>query len=223
MLRHRIQPKLGSAAGLVTSRCPVDRPDAGAQRLENRIETLHRSGWSADHHAVAAFQPPHAAAGADVDVVDFFRREVLAAPDVVDVIRIAAVDDRIAGFHQRHELRDHLVDRRRRHHQPHGARLRELTDKVGKRRCADSLVRRQILHGLREHVEDDAIMTALDEAAHHVRAHAAQSDHSELHDVVPMLDNWRRRPADMPESLMSDVMDAVQAAAAFSKISTNSR
>jgi len=31
------------------------------------------------------------------------------------------------------------------------------------------------------------------------------------------------RPADMPESLMSDVMDAVQAAAAFSKISTNSR
>ena len=33
------------------------------------------------------------------------------------------------------------------------------------------------------HVEDDAIVTALDEPSHHVRAHPAQTDHPELHDL----------------------------------------
>ena len=181
--------QLGGAADLLApgGRRDIARPRS--QRLEDGIEPPDGRVGSADHHAVAAFQPPHAAAGTDVDVIDLFRRELLAPPDVVDVIRIAAVDDGVAGFHQRHELGEHLVDRRRRHHQPHGAGLSELPDKVGKRRRPDSVLRRQILHGLREHVEDNATMAVPDEAAHHVRAHAAQSDHSELHDVVPMRDN----------------------------------
>ena len=46
---------------------------AGRQRREDRVEPLDRFGLAADHQAVAALEPPHAAAGADVDVVQALR------------------------------------------------------------------------------------------------------------------------------------------------------
>ena len=39
----------------------------------------------------------------------------------------------------------------------------------------------QLRHRLRRHVEDHAFVAALQQAAHHVRAHPAEADHSELH------------------------------------------
>ena len=53
-------------------------PDAGRQRLEDRIEMPHGRLRSADHHAVAALQAPDAAAGADIHIVMPFGASSLA-------------------------------------------------------------------------------------------------------------------------------------------------
>ena len=84
----------------------------------------------------------------------------------------------------RHEVGDGLVHDGRRNHQPDGARLLQLAHEVRKRGGSDRLLSRQIFDRLRRHVEDDALMAALDETPDHIGAHSAQSDHRELHDIL---------------------------------------
>lgn len=91
----------------------------------------NRRSIAADHHAVAPLQPPDAATGADVDIMNALGGEFSGSTDVVDVIRIAAVDQNVAGLEQRHDLRNGLIDDRRRHHQPDRPRRAELADKLG--------------------------------------------------------------------------------------------
>src|SRR5438105_15921059 len=67
--------------------------DPGGQRLEDRIEPIHDRFVAADHHAIAAIDPPDPAAGADVDVVDTALLQRVAAADVVLPECVAAVDD----------------------------------------------------------------------------------------------------------------------------------
>src|SRR5690348_3913615 len=81
------------AAKFFAPRCAVNRAAPGSKRLEDGIEMLYDVGFAADHLAVAAFEPPNAAAGAAVDVVNAFRAEFFCAANVVDVIGVAAVDD----------------------------------------------------------------------------------------------------------------------------------
>ena len=61
---------------------------------------------AADHQAEAALEAPDAAARAAVDVVDALLAQRRRVPDVVDVVRVAAVDDDVAGL-------EHLRERRR--------------------------------------------------------------------------------------------------------------
>src|SRR5580700_5563076 len=82
---------------------------ARSQRLENRIEPLHRLFWSANHHAVTALQTPDPAAGAHVQIVNAFALELPRTPDVVFEIRIAAVDDGIPGLHGLRQLLHSLL------------------------------------------------------------------------------------------------------------------
>ena len=65
---------------------------ARRERLENRVEALDRLIRAADHHAVAAFQSPDAAAGAHVHVVNPLRRKFPGAADVIHVVGIASID-----------------------------------------------------------------------------------------------------------------------------------
>src|SRR4051812_16740207 len=81
----------------------------------------------------------------------------------------------------REELVDGLIDELYRHHEPHRAWPVELRDEVAERSGADRTVLRELPHGLRRDIEDDAIVTALEQTAHHVAAHSAEADHSELH------------------------------------------
>ena len=69
---------------------------------------------AADHHAVAALQAPYAAACAHVHVVDPFGCQFLGAPDVVDVVGIAAVDEDVARIEVRQQVGDGLVHHCRR-------------------------------------------------------------------------------------------------------------
>src|SRR5512144_167728 len=64
--------------------------------------------------ARSKFQTPHAAAGPDVDVVDRLRRQLLRAPDVVDVVGVASVNENVAGLQPRLQIGDGCVDRGRR-------------------------------------------------------------------------------------------------------------
>ena len=62
----------------------------------------------------------------------------------------------------------------------------------------DRLLLGQVLHHLRRPVEDHALMTTRDQPPHHVRAHAPQSDHSELHSLTPLMTRWRGRVGPLP-------------------------
>ena len=123
---------LGRAgAQFLASRRGRDVAPAGGQGRKNRIETLNHRLFAADHHAVAALQPPHPAAGPDIDIVDPPRHQLLGAPDIVDVVGIAAVDQDVVRLEGRQDIRDGLVDNGRRHHQPDHPRLLQLFHQIG--------------------------------------------------------------------------------------------
>ena len=100
------------------------------EHVEDGGEPPDRVRGAADHHAVADLQAPDPAARADVDVVDVFATQFLRAGDVVDVVRVAAVDDAVAGFQERRHGVDALSRDARRHHQPNRARLSKFADEV---------------------------------------------------------------------------------------------
>src|ERR1700680_3518241 len=101
-------PRAGRATVNVTMLgCPAQFLPAGSSRnvaqarrqsFEDGIQTIERLFRAADHHAVAAFQTPDAAAGANVNVMDSSLFQFLRPPDVIFVIRVAAVNDDVACF-----------------------------------------------------------------------------------------------------------------------------
>ena len=105
---------LGRAVSVAARRCAAPRR-ARRQRREDRLEPRDRRVVAADHQAVAALEAPDAAADADIDVVDAARRKRLRAADVVDVVRVAAVDRpcRPASSSGDQLLDDRVDDRRR--------------------------------------------------------------------------------------------------------------
>jgi len=131
---------------LFTSRSARNVAPAGRQRREERGEAFHDVVFAADHHAVAAFQAPDAAAGSDVHVVDFLRRQLLRAPDVVDLIGIAVVDEDVARLQKFDQIGDAFIDHCGGNHQPQSPGLLQLLDQVGKRTCPDRFLGNQFFH-----------------------------------------------------------------------------
>ena len=71
------------------------------ERAEDRIEPLDDRLLAADHQAIAALQPPHAAAGADIEIMDAALRCSAAARAMSSFQkRVAAVDDGVARGQQ---------------------------------------------------------------------------------------------------------------------------
>ena len=111
---------------------------SGGQRLENRIQLLHHFLRSADHHAVAAFQSPDAAAGPDINVVNALVLELGGAANVIFEIGVAAVDENVAGLHALGErVHGLLRGTAGRNHQPGDAGLAQFGDEVIERSGAD--------------------------------------------------------------------------------------
>ena len=117
----------------------------------------------------------------DVQVLQGPRRKLSGPANVVNVIRVAAVNEDVAGSHPRCDLIEHGINRRRRHHHPHRTRRFELPDQVVNRRGPGRALARQLLHVVGASVEDYALMSAPQQPANHVCAHAAQPDHPDLH------------------------------------------
>src|ERR1035437_1737125 len=103
------------AAHLLASRCPRYVADARRDGFEDGIEVLHHRVRAADHHAVPALQTPHAAAGADVHIVDALGGKLVCPADIVYVIGIATVDEDVTGFKIGHDSGDGLVHRSEEH------------------------------------------------------------------------------------------------------------
>ena len=156
----------------------------GASDREHRREPSHRRVRPADHQAEAALPAEHAAAHADVHVVDALRAQLLGPPDVVAVERVAAVHDGVArGEPPRQVVHDGLRHAGR-HHDPDGPRRGELLDELVHRARPGGALGLQARHGVGAVVVGDALVAGRHEPAHHVRAHPAQADHAELHSVA---------------------------------------
>jgi hypothetical protein len=137
--------------------------------------------FAADHLAVAAFESPDAAAGADVDIMDAFGREFLGAANVIDVVRITAIEEDVISGKFGSEIGDGGIDDGRGNHEPDGARLLELGDQVVDGRGAGSAFAGELLHRFGAAVVNDAFVSRFLQAANHVRAHTTETDHAELH------------------------------------------
>ena len=185
----------------ILTKCPDPWPPqysypwpGGASVCEERLDDLERRPVAADHEAVADLEAPDAAAGAGVEVADALRVELRAALDVVLERRVAAVDEDVAFVEQRREL----VDRRLRRvavgeHDPDRARRLERLDDVGELPDRLGALSGQLLGlGVGAVPHHDAV-TAAQQPARHVAAHAAQPDHRYVHLVLLVMPGKTRR------------------------------
>ena len=143
---------------------------------------------AADHQAVAALEAPDAAARADVDVVDALRRQLAwrggcrrRSSELPPSITMSPGSSSGSSSAMRR------VDDRRRHHQPDA--------RAASSSFVDEVVRAT---SRRSRLPWPAPATASGDtsktthawpprmqAPHHVRAHPAEADHSELHRLTP--------------------------------------
>src|SRR6478752_2666170 len=86
---------LGAGIAALAARGACDIAEPRRERRKDRIEAIHSRLLAADHHAIAAVDPPDAAGGAAIDVTNTFLGKRFGAADVVFVEGIAAVDDDI--------------------------------------------------------------------------------------------------------------------------------
>ncbi|MNC85033.1 hypothetical protein D3C83_06050 [compost metagenome] len=150
---------------------------AGRERPEEGRQPLDGGGLAADHQAIAAAGAPDAAARPDVHVVHAALAQHPRPADVVLVVGIAAVDHDVARL-ERGAEGGHRLFRRvaRRHHHPDGAGRREASDEIVQGAGAGGAGAGDRLHGIRAAVPRDDVVSAVDQAARHVAAHAAETD-----------------------------------------------
>src|SRR5260370_1924170 len=89
-IRPAMQPALlGRATGLLPPRRARDVAATWRKRVENRVETSHDVDLTADHHAIAPFESPDAAARADINIMDALDRPLLLPAPVISLIPIS--------------------------------------------------------------------------------------------------------------------------------------
>ena len=121
------------AAALIVPGSEGNISGAGCQRGENWIEILNHVPFAADHHTIAPFQPPYAATGSCIYIMNSFRAQRLRTSNVIDVVGISAINEDIVAFQVRQNNCDRLVHGGCRNHQPHGSRFTELLRELPER------------------------------------------------------------------------------------------
>src|SRR5207302_9502405 len=120
-----------------------------SQRRKNWVEPRDDVGLASDHPAVTSLECPNSSAGSHVHIMDLSRGELLCAPEIVYVIRVAAVDENDAGLQVRSKIGDGVVDNSRRYHQPNRSRFLKFLDYICKRRGANGHFLDKLVHRLR--------------------------------------------------------------------------
>jgi len=177
-----VMDHLGEVAGAGRADAAPALVLAGRQRLEDRPQGFHDLFVTADHHAVALGQAPHAAAGAAVDVVDALSLAPGGVAERILVVGVAAVDHRVALVQQPQQRGDGVVgDLARGHHQPqHARRGQGLYQRLERSGRAAALAF-QLLARIGVGVEAGDLVTAIEQPLRHVGAHLAETDHAQLH------------------------------------------
>ena len=158
-----------------------------SERVEDRLQRLHGRVLAADHQGVAHLEAPDPAAGAGIHVADALLRERLLAPDVVVEVRVAAVDDRVAGLQVLQELLDlGLGGIAGRDHDPDRARLRQLLDELRDGEGRLGALHRDLPRLLGRPVVGHDLVAVAKQAANHVRAHPAEADEADAHWGSPL-------------------------------------
>src|SRR5204863_9994140 len=125
---------------------------------------------------------PDAARGSGVEVTNALAGELLGAAGVIFEVRVAAVDDDVSTGEQAGSLlHGALGGVAGGHHQPHRAGRLELLDQLFERAGGYRAFTGELLHRVHGAVVHHHLVPALHQPAHHVRAHAAQANHSDLH------------------------------------------
>ncbi|MCY1431522.1 hypothetical protein D9M71_474920 [compost metagenome] len=177
---------LGASGRAVATAGTGNAADAGRQGGEQWIEALDDCLLATDHHAVATFQAPDTARGADINVVQLTFAQVRSAADVVLVEGIAAIDDHIVGVKHVCQLSDGLLGRLAGwQHDPDRSRLFQFGHQRAKVVRAIGALFLQCFHGAVVAVMHHRTMAATHQASCDIAAHAAQPHDSQLH--VPML------------------------------------
>jgi hypothetical protein len=117
--------------------------------------------------------------------VDALARELTLPAQIIVVVRVATVDHHVVATQERSQLLERRIDQGSRYHDPHGARSFELRHQICERARCDRAMLRERSSGARVHVVDDALLFSTQQAPNHVRAHAAQTDHSDFHVKPP--------------------------------------
>jgi hypothetical protein len=168
----------GVVAQSFETRRARDSAGPGRQGLQDGVELTHRLSIAADHHAVPSLEAPYPPARTNVDVAQAMYSQHLRSSEVIDVVRVSAVDHCISGRKQRPRSLDGHVDRGRGNHQPQETRRAKFGDEFLERGGSDRPLTDERLHGLGHRIEHDALMPRLEQPAHHVSAHASQPNHS---------------------------------------------
>ena len=147
---------LGGAATLLTPGSARDLADARRQLCEDRIEVFHhvRARRRSSCSSLApvptrrrSSRHPHSGSS----------WRALCAPDVVDVIRVSAVDENISGFEKEDEIGDGPVHDGRWNHHPNRTRFRPAASPARRTRKTPPSPASAI-HRLWRHIEDDAFV-----------------------------------------------------------------
>ena len=115
---------------IVAPRCSRDGAEARRERGEDRIKPTDRIAVAADHQAVAAVETPDAATRAHIQIMKTARLEFFRAPNVVDVVGIASIDDGIAWVKPFDKAAHDRIDDRRRDHHPDRPRRSQFGDQI---------------------------------------------------------------------------------------------
>src|SRR5262245_11711359 len=149
---------------------------------EDRNQPRRGMLGTADHQAVPALRAPDTPARADVEIVNASARERRGAANVVFEMTVAAVDDRVALLEMFCECGDGLFRGiARGNHHPNGARRCQFRHEIGNRSGALRAAPSKRLNRPGVLIPDHDFVTAIEETARHVAAHAAQSHESYLH------------------------------------------
>ena len=142
----------------------------------------------------------HAAGDAAVDEADAALAEHVAAPDRIAIIRVAAVDQKVAAREQHGQFVDRLLGRAPgRNHHPYDARRGQRVDELAERRDrGDRFGGQRLANGSIGVVAADA-RTAARKPPCHVGTHASQPHDADVHVIRPVL-RMLPKPAAKPQT-----------------------
>ena len=134
---------------------------AWRQRAKDWIQSLHACFWPANHLAVAAIKTPHTARSSNINIVNARLGQFLGAANVVLVITVAAINQRVALGKVRRNFGDGLVHIRGWNHHPNTARCWKFGDHVLNAGRGNGALRGQCFHGISRHIKGHNFMFGL--------------------------------------------------------------